>query len=152
MALPTSMDTSEVKESKFEPLPKGTYDATVFSVEECESPGSGKMPEGTPGINVQFRIANGEYENRRVFKRFYIAPDGYENKQTMDSILFTFCKIALGEDTARNKKFNLAKAVAEEEFSGAPCRVQVEVNGEYNNVKNVREPGAGSEDDEDLLP
>jgi len=145
------MDTSEAKESKFEPLPAGTYNATVFSVEECESPGSNKMPEGTPGINVQFRISDGEYENRRVFKRYYIAPDGYENKQTMDNILFTFCKITLGETAARSKKFNLAKAVADEEFSGSPVRVQVKVNGEYNNVQNVREPGEDSEDS-DLLP
>ena len=151
MGLPTSMDTSDVKESRFDPIPAGTYDATVYSVEECEAPGTGQMPQGTPGINVQFRISNGEFENRRVFKRFYIAPDGYENKQTMDSILFTFCKIALGEDAARSKKFNLAKAVSEEEFSGAPVRVQVAVNGEYNNVKNVREAGSGSQD-EDLLP
>lgn len=61
--------TEEVLESKgsgsLEPIPAGSYNATVFDVKE-EQVRSGPN-EGKPRFNVQFRISEGQYENRRVF-------------------------------------------------------------------------------------
>lgn len=157
MALPSAMDTSNIKESTFDPIPAGTYHATVYEVSEVEAKGDGKMPEGTPGINVQLRLVDGQgYDNRRVFKRYYIAPDDYANKEVMDSMLYSFLKVTLGEEVAKSKKFNLAKAVADDEFGGRPVRVKVVLNeaGDNNNVKSILEPkgSVGSGDAEGLLP
>lgn len=166
MALPTKMDMSDVKENTFEAIPAATYNATVFEVTEVEAPGTGHMPEGTPGINVQFNISDGEFENRRLFKKFYIAPDDYPKKDTMDSILYGFLKIALGEAVVKSKSFNLAKAVSDELFGGAPCRLKVTKDlkrGDeelpenektwYNNVKSVLAVrGSGTASSEGLLP
>jgi hypothetical protein len=58
-----------------EPMPVGNYTATVFEIkaEEVKSgPNAGK-----PRWNVQFRVSDGTYENRRVFSYIpmYVAGD-----------------------------------------------------------------------------
>ncbi len=60
-----SADALESKGGSIEPIPAGSYNATVFDIKE-ETVRSGPN-EGKPRFNVQFRIAEGQYENRRVF-------------------------------------------------------------------------------------
>jgi len=55
------------KEDSFGLIPAGTYEATIFSVKEGKF-GPGRN-EGRPFWNVQYRISEGDYENRRVFQR-----------------------------------------------------------------------------------
>lgn len=58
-----------------EPMPAGTYSATVFDV-KAEEVKSGANA-GKPRWNVQFRISDGQYDNRRVFSYIpmYVAGD-----------------------------------------------------------------------------
>lgn len=58
-----------------EPMPVGTYTATVFDI-KAEEVKSGANA-GKPRWNVQFRISDGSYENRRVFSYIpmYVAGD-----------------------------------------------------------------------------
>jgi len=61
-----------------EAIPAGSYNATVFDVKE-ETVRSGPN-EGKPRFNVQFRISEGQYENRRVFSYvpLYAANDAWK--------------------------------------------------------------------------
>ncbi len=60
-----SADALESKGGSIEPVPAGSYNATVFDIKE-ETVRSGPN-EGKPRFNVQFRISEGQHENRRVF-------------------------------------------------------------------------------------
>jgi hypothetical protein len=60
-----SEDSLASKGGSLEPIPAGSYNATVFDIKE-EEVRSGPN-EGKPRFNVQFRISEGQYENRRVF-------------------------------------------------------------------------------------
>ena len=77
MSIPKSINFSkDVVESTqgdgvFEPIPVGNYDATIFNIKAGEfgdpKPGKGNN-KGKPFWNVQYRIADGEYTNRRLFQ------------------------------------------------------------------------------------
>src|ERR1051325_3030194 len=113
----------------FDPIDSGTYNATVFNVELKETKGGedAKLPAGTPMWNVQFRISQEPYENRRVFRQFVIAPavvDGkpYEHKAKMDGILVRFLMaIGYSQDEITSGDFNPSF----EDMAGRECRVVV---------------------------
>lgn len=71
-------ESLESKSGSMEPLPAGSYNATVFNIVE-EEVRSGAN-EGKPRFNVQFRISEGKYENRRVFSYvpLYVAKDAWK--------------------------------------------------------------------------
>ena len=108
-----NLDLSGAKESTFEALPAQWYVADVFDAVMGATKGGGKLPKDTPKIDVQFKIAEGESENRRVFASYIIAPDKvdkkpYENKAVMDGILFGFLKAAgFDPEAIRSGSFNL---------------------------------------------
>jgi hypothetical protein len=121
-----------------------------------------KLPAGTPMLNVQFRISEGEHENRRVFRSYVIAPAkikdpetgrnvNNENKKVTDGILYGFLKaVGFDPDELKSGDFNLDF----DELSGRPVRVKVgtrEWNGQtQNDVKDVKadngEPTTESDD------
>lgn len=133
MALPTALDLTKAKNEGFKAVEAGKYQAKIFSVEACETGPNAKMGAGAPGINVCFIAKDGQtdskgakLDNRRFWKRFYIAPDDYENKQVMDNMFYGFCNLALPESVVKNPKgFNLAKAVDDEDFNGAEVTLSV---------------------------
>lgn len=49
----------------FKPLPQGTYAATIYDVKEGEY--GSESNKGRPKFDVQVRISEGEYANRRLF-------------------------------------------------------------------------------------
>ena len=74
-----SEESLESKNSgPIEPIPAGSYNATVFDIKE-EQVRSGPN-EGKPRFNVQFRLSEGKYENRRVFSYvpLYVANDAWK--------------------------------------------------------------------------
>src|SRR6266550_7559486 len=81
------LDLSGAKLGQFDVIPSNWYDAVVFQVDDIEiDKEDGKLPMGTPGYNIQFSIDGGEYDNRRVFNRFYFPKQGeYDEtkRQTM---------------------------------------------------------------------
>jgi hypothetical protein len=61
-------------------IPAGSYNASIFDVKQ-EEVRSGPN-EGKPRLNVQFRISDGQYENRRVFAyiALYVAGDFWKTQ------------------------------------------------------------------------
>jgi hypothetical protein len=148
------LNLSDADDSGFDALPAGSYDAEVYEVTMKETKGSdgAKLPAGTPMLNVQFRITDEEYENRRVFRTYIIAPEKignkkYEHKAKMDGMLVRFF-LAIGY-TPDEVKDEGGFDPDFEDMKGRACRVvlgQKEYNGEIQNevkgVKNVSEETA----------
>lgn len=124
-----SLDLSGATESKFDALPAAWYRGVIFDVEQKATKGgpTAKLPVGTPMLNVQFKITEGEFENRRVFRSYVIAPDKidkkpYEHKATMDGILYSFLKAA-GFDPDEIKSGNFTLDF--DEMKGRSVRVKL---------------------------
>lgn len=163
------LDLSGADTSGFEALPSATYEAEVFDVEPKETKGkteqnpNAKLPAGVPMWNVQFRITEDGYENRRVFRQYVIAPakiDGkkYENKDKMDGALVRFLTaIGYDEETVMGGKWEPDF----DDFNGRACRVVVKKKIKYgtkpednefdNEVVGVKPPSDGTSDTSDLL-
>ena len=67
-------------------IPAGSYNATIFDVKQ-EEVRSGPN-EGKPRLNVQFRISDGQYENRRVFAyiALYVAGDFWKTQSFFEAL------------------------------------------------------------------
>jgi len=83
--VPEDAGTTQTQ-SDLEPLPAGTYACTIFdaTAEEVRSgPNAGK-----PRWNVQFRVAEGQYENRRLFAYIplYVAGDFWKTQAFFTSL------------------------------------------------------------------
>ena len=124
-----NLNLSSAEMKGFEALPGGTYDAVVYDAQMDETKGSegSVLPAGVPVLNVQFKIEGGDYDNRRVFRRFIIAPDKvngkkYEHKAMMDGMIARFF-IALGwsEDEVISAEFEPDL----EDLKGKECRITV---------------------------
>ena len=141
---PIELNFDGAKEVTFEPLPRGIYNAVVFDAQWTETKAGGKLPEGTPRLNVQFKItAPEDYAERRVFNGYNIPPDDYEKRQMMVDMFFTFLK-AIGYTEKEIASWK-GKLPDPDEFAGRECNVQVGIqeyppgSGEYNNnVKAVK--------------
>lgn len=143
---PATLDLSGADLKGFDPIPAGTYDAEVFSVEaiEAENP-DGRLPMGTPGINVQFKITGGPHDNRRVWNRYWIPGEGYDEekkKKTLGMLARYLMAIGYPEEEVTKAGFKLDQ----EDMINRECKVTVKVDREYNNnkVTNVKPRDAGS--------
>lgn len=152
----TGADTSA---GEFEAMKPGTYEAVVFEADMVEVEGeSGKLPKGTPGINVQFMVTQEPYINRRAFNRYWLAPDTAEKADKIKGIFVNFLS-ALGydKDEVMSGNFNLDL----EDLVGKECRITVgrkerirdgEGTGIFdNNVLSVKPAGVGAETTASLL-
>lgn len=101
------------------PVPAGSYNATVFDIKE-EEVRSGPN-EGKPRFNVQFRISEGEHENRRVFSYvpLYAGNDAWKAAAFFKS---------LGYDI----KAGNFKVPATADLLGQPIGVRVKVGSDQN--------------------
>ena len=147
----STLDLTGADTTGFDPLPSGAYNCTVFAAEMQETKGGpeAKLPEGTPKINVQFRISEGDYENRRLFNAYVIPPADYVNAPKLKGMLVRFLE-ALGYDEKKitSGKFNLDV----EDMIGRECVVVVGQKPKYNGaegemdnvVKGVKPAGAGT--------
>lgn len=145
------LDLSGADTKGFDVIPSGAYNATVFAAEMQETQGgpAAKLPAGTPKVNVQFRISDGEYENRRVFNSFVIPPADYENAAKLKGMLVRFL-VALGYDEKKitSGKFDLDM----EDLIGRECTVVVGQKPKYNGaegemdnvVKGIKPAGAAT--------
>jgi hypothetical protein len=137
----------------FDPIPADTYECAVQEVTDIAIKGeTGNLPKGTPGINVQFRVTGGEFDNRRVFNNYWIAPakiagKAYDKKKMMDGMLAKFF-IAIGFDEAEVTGGDFDPDY--DDLVGRECLVVVgqkeypKDSGEMQNVvKNVKPVGSG---------
>jgi len=151
------LDLSGADLKGFDPIPSGSYPAIVFECEaiETENP-DGKLPIGTPGFNVQFKVDGGQYDNRRLFNRYWIAPADYDpSKKKMLDGMFARFLLAIGysEKEVMGGKFKFDP----EDAIGRECTVVVGIrpaNDQYeasNNVRNVKPRTAAATEGDDLL-
>lgn len=72
----------------FEPVPAGKYETTIFDI-QAETVKSGQN-EGKPRWKVQLKIAEGQFENRRLFVLIplYIAGDFWKTQIFFESLGF----------------------------------------------------------------
>ena len=111
----------------FEPLKAGTYDMHVHDVKMVEiEHDNGKLPQGTPGYNIQFRVDGGKYDNRVVFKRYYLPPEGYDAEKRKKSLgIFVNFLVAMGYDKA--EVMSGSYSVDVEDWIGRTLKVTVKV-------------------------
>lgn len=165
MSTGLNLDLSGAKESSFEALPAAWYRATIFDAKVGATKGgpTSKLPKDTPKIDVQYKIADGEFENRRVFASYIIAPPkvkdeatgksvAYEHKGVMDGILFSFLKAAgFDTDALKSGSFDLNF----DELKGRAIRIKLgqrEYEGNVqNDVKGVKADTGETNDNLDLL-
>lgn len=120
----------------YSPIPAGSYNATVYDIKQEEvksGPNAGK-----PRFNIQFRISEGQHENRRVFGyiALYVAGDFWKTQSFFS---------ALGYDM-KSGKFEVPEV---NELLGKAVGIRVKVgkdgNGEdRNEVAGFDKPAKGS--------
>jgi hypothetical protein len=69
-----SIDFSDVTGGDFDALPAGAYNVAVTDWSKTETKKEGKIPEGTPGINWEFTVQDGDFENRKLWTNHWIHP------------------------------------------------------------------------------
>jgi hypothetical protein len=153
------LDLSGANLKGFDPIPSGSYPALVFEVEQVETSNpDGNLPVGTPGYNVQFKVDGGEYDNRRVFNRYWIPPSDYdESKRKNMNGMFARFLMAIGytekEVTSGKFKFDPEDAIGRECTVVVGVRPADEERGyeAQNNIRNVKPRTAASSEGDDLL-
>ena len=93
---------ADLSAGDFEPIPPSTYECHVHEVTAVEiEHDEGKLPQGTPGYNIQFRVDGGKFDNRVLFKRYYLPGPEYDAEKRKKSLgIFANFLIALGFDKA----------------------------------------------------
>lgn len=155
--------------SGFEAVLAGTYDAEIHEVTWKETKGGGKLPKGTPMLNVQFKLDGEDPEgksvkNRRVFLSLIIPPEKinnktYEHAGMMKGNLVRFLT-AIGYEKSEVMSAETPFDPDPDDMKGRKCRVVVsrreyvpegvdpELNPEeiqiQNDVKAVKPPGDDS--------
>jgi Protein of unknown function (DUF669). len=153
MSIPKSITFSkDVVEStqgdgSFDPLPAGNYDATIFSIKAGEfgAPKEGKGDNsGKPYWNVQYRIEDGQYANRRLFQMVGLfthwAPKPGQTEAPVNFNLPQFLK-AVGVDVEAGE----VEIPDPEKLGGYPVTLKVAIskfNESQNEVKSVHPRGA----------
>ncbi len=147
------LDLSGADLSGFDPLPSAWYDAIVFEVTHAEVENdTGKLPIGTEGLSVRFKIDGGEHDGKSVWNRYWFAPAHYEKKAQLDGILARFL-LAIGYTEEEVKSGNFE--IKPEELEGRQCSVNVKkytYDGmDRNRVNGVRPRGAVTTEGAGLL-
>lgn len=143
------LDLSGAKTGAFDVIPGGWYEAAVYEITDITiDKDTGKLPEGTPGYNVQFAIDGGEYDNRRVFNRFYFPKPGEYDDAKRQTMLGRFADFLVGvgyaEKDIKSGKFKFDP----EEVTGRKLRISVGIDrtGDYNTVRNFKPVGTDVEE------
>lgn len=121
-------------------MENGWKDALIAEVEPIltDNP-QGKLPIGTPGINVMFRIDGGKYDGRPVWNRYWFPPEGYDEEKrtkTLGMLARFLMGIGYSEEEVKSSDFKLNIG----DMVGRECRVNTKYNEEYdnNNVAGVK--------------
>jgi hypothetical protein len=143
------LDLSGAKTGAFDVIPTNWYEAVVYEITEIEiEKEDGKLPQGTPGYNVQFAIDGGEYDNRRVFNRFYFPKPGEYDEDKRQTMLGRFADflmaVGYAEKDIKSGKFKFDA----EEIVGRKLRLSVGIDktGDYNTVRNFKPVGSDVEE------
>lgn len=147
---PGTLDLSGADTSGFDPIPSGWYECIVYEITHVEVEGAdGKLAQGTPGINVQFKVDGGQYDNRRVFNRYWIpnaeqAPDLEKRNKMLGMLARFFMALGWTEEQVKSSSFNLIEACAEAIGKECKCNVKHDTQYDNNKVTNVKARGEAS--------
>jgi len=74
-----TIDFTDVKSASFEVLPAGWYLSRVTDVSPVATKNAGKLPVGTPGLNWEFTVQEGDFENRKLWTNtwLYATTEGF---------------------------------------------------------------------------
>jgi|TARA_R110000782_G_scaffold24891_6_gene64676 hypothetical protein len=108
----------------FDPVPAGSYNATIYNI-EVENVRSGAN-EGKPRFNIQFRISEGQNENRRVFSYvpLYIANDFWKTQAFFKGL---GVDMKAGDFTVPEANSLLGKSI------GVRVKIGTDMNGQPRN-------------------
>ena len=114
------------EQTSYEPLPQGTYNAVIFNAEVVQVKNGENA--GKPQFSIQFKVTDGQYENRRVFTYIPL----YTGKAFWKTQAFF---TALGYDL-KDGQFTVPTP---NEISGKAIAIKVKVvpDQDGNNVNNV---------------
>jgi hypothetical protein len=122
-----NLSDADMSAGDFDPIPAATYEVHVHQVTMVEVENdTGKLPIGTPGWNIQFRVDGGKYDNRVVFKRFYIPPVEYDTEKRKKSLgIFANFLVAIGypKEEVLSGSFDTNPP----EWEGKTCRASVRI-------------------------
>ena len=143
------LDLSGADLKGFEPVPAGSYPCKVFEVSMGEVSGNGKLPQGTPKLQVTFIVTEGDFKDRRFWSNYAIPPADYEKAAQLKGMLVRFFT-ALGYDEKKlvSGKFSLDP----DDIVGRECVVTVKVEPRYggedgemtNTVTGVKKAGSAT--------
>lgn|SRR5574337_1518205 len=153
----TVLDLSGADTSGFQPIPAGSYNASIHTIEMTETKGGGKLPEGVKMVKVRFAVSDDPYEGHPLFTNYPLpTSEESENSARMLGSFVNFLTAA-GEDSdkIKSKGFDIEKL---SDLEGRELVVRVAV-GEYmgdatNQVKGVKPAGSptgSSQPQTDLL-
>ncbi len=153
------LDLSGANVQGFDLIPSGRQPALVFECEPTETQNDGKMPAGTKGYKVTFKIDGGDYNNRNLWNNYWLPTEEEQpdaSKRAFQQGMFVKFLLAIGNDekSVTGGKF---KFDPETHAIGRECTVVVgkkaatEQYEESNVVKNVLPRSVGNTDDSDLL-
>jgi hypothetical protein len=146
---PLNLGGADLSAGDFEAIDPGRYNAEVFAMEMDAVKNEGKLPVGTPMIKVTFRITDGDYEGRKLWKQMAIPPSDYDKKKaaTMKGIIANFF-IGLGDSQEDVTADGFSPDF--DDYLGRECVVVVAkvpkkvngeiVKGEFNNPVNGVKP------------
>jgi len=118
---------ADLTKGDFDPIPPAVYEMHVHEVKLVEVKNdTGRYPLGTPGFNVQFRVDGGKYDNRVVFKAFYLPPADYDSEKRKIALgIFANFLIAIGypQEEVTSGSFNNDPT----DWVGRKCKVSVKI-------------------------
>jgi len=65
---------TEVQSQSFEAIPAGMYWLKITDATETATKNEGKLPAGTEGINWEFTVQAGKFENRKLWTNHWLHP------------------------------------------------------------------------------
>lgn len=143
----STLDLSGADLKGFEPVPAGSYPCTIYEATMGETSGQGKLPQGTPKLQITFVVTEGEFAKRRFWGNYVIPPNDYEKAAQLKGMLVRFL-VALGYDEKKltSGKFNLDL----EDIQGRECVVTVKIEPRFggeegemtNTVTGVKPAGS----------
>lgn len=151
---PATLDLSSADTSGNK-MENGWKDALVAEITAIETQNEGgKLPLGTPGINVRFTIDGGPFNGKSVWNKYWFPPADYDKEKRAKLLgMFSRFLTAIGYSDEEVKSPNFDMATTMVDAIGRECRVNTKYVEEYNNnnVTGVKPRIAGSGSEGGLL-
>lgn len=161
----TQDDVDEATQQNSNPVPEGEYDAVIFDAEISETNNTYKFGDEertSEYLDTEFRIINGEYEDRRVFDIFMTeTPDQKKDDEEWIDVpsdqLWHEGFIELFEAIGRTEELLGDDPIELESLYGEELRINTYIQedeeyGDSASISYVRPPAGSSDDENSFIP